>query len=86
MEFKTIETYDNAADLIREHFQEDVSDEILFHLDHVNDFDAVNFLVINGSDVVIVDTINGCVYGHQPLDEFIQMAIEEAMEEISDEI
>lgn len=85
MDFKTIETYSDAADIIREYYTGDVSDEILDYLEHVNDFDAIGLLVVNGSDVIMFDTINGHVYGRMTLDEFMQLSIDTAKEEIEND-
>lgn len=81
MNFKTVETYTNTADIIREYFPGDVSDEIIDYMEHVNDFETFGFLVINGETVVMFYTLSGYVYYTAPLDEFMQEAIEEAKED-----
>lgn len=86
MNFKTVETFGTAADILREYYTGDVSDEILNYLDHINDFDSFGFLVINSEIVIAFDTLSGDVYGRMTLDEFMQLSITEALEEISDEI
>ena len=86
MNFKTVETFRTAADVLREYYTGTVSDEILFYLDRINDFYSFGFLVINSEIVIAFDTLSGDVYGRQDLPEFMQNAIKEATEEISDEI
>lgn len=82
MNFKTVETYANTADIIREYFPGDVSEEIIDYMEHINDFETFGFLVINGETVVMFDALNGYVYHTQPLDEFMREAIEEAKEDL----
>ncbi len=82
MEFKTINIYRSPADLIRDYGSETFSDEIMDYLDHVNDFEPLYFLVINGSDVVTVDEIGGDVISTDPLQDFIRQSVEYAKEEL----
>lgn len=82
MEFKTIETFDNAADLLREHYTGAVSEDVLFYLEHVDEYETLAFLVVNSETVVIFDTLSGYAYHQQPIAEFMQDAIEEAKEDL----
>ena len=85
---KYIEAYgDNALELIKD-FDDagvlaDLDEEIVFTIERMFDFEAINFFVINGPDnpvVITADSINGEVICSEDLDSFVTNIIEEAKE------
>lgn len=50
-------------------------DEKLF-LDHIDDFEGVDYAVLNYERVVIFDCLNGDIYAVDSIDEFIKQTVE----------
>ena len=84
MGFHEISTFTNPAELIREYyFGDPISDDVMFELDHVNDFESFWFLVINGETVVTYDVLNGYVYDTSSIEDYIRQLIEYATQEFA---
>ena len=56
---------------ITDKFTEDFKDYLL----RLNDFDPLNFAVINYDTVITLDSVNGDVLGINKIDEFLQQAL-----------
>ena len=83
--FKSIHVYDDAAALIHD-FRPEIEScyemAVFDGISHVNDFETMQFLVIDGSDGVIFDSLNGDVYDKMSIDSFIQETINYAIDEL----
>lgn len=81
---KNIMKFDSANEVIQEYRPElvDTLDSEIFQiLEHVNDFESLVFVVVDGAEVLTVDSISGDVYSTEPIDKFIQESIDYANEE-----
>ena len=81
---KSLHRFEELTDIIEEYQPElvDTLDTQVWEtLYHMNDFESLEFIVIDDSTVLTIDSVNGDVYGSDPLNEFIQQAIEAANEE-----
>lgn len=77
---KSVFTFTNPADLVREYHDGPLSDDIMFELDHVNDFESFGFLVIDNKTVITYDVLNGDVYSQTTVEEYVRQSIEYAEE------
>ena len=82
MNFKRIENYSNIAKLVEEQTDKNISPEIMYCLQHMNDFEPFNYMVVNNSFVVIYDILSGDVIEKENLDNYINQVLEYAAENI----
>jgi len=70
----SIAHYSDARTLLIENAPDALKDwtpDELFSLNHVDDFEAISYFVIDGKTVIITDAINGDIYGSESLEEFM---------------
>ena len=88
MNFKMIATYDDIGDLIESECPEyvnNVEPDVMDYLHHINDFEPLSFMVLNGDLVLVYDNISGYVVGQQDIAEFIDQSVDYAREELENE-
>ena len=85
MNFKMIATYDDIGDLIESECPEyvnNVEPDVMDYLHHINDFEPVKFMVVNGCLVVSYDIISGDVISQEDIADFINQSVDYAREEV----
>ena len=88
MNFKMIAIYDDIGELVESECPDYVSNtepEVMDYLHHINDFEPLSFMVLNGDLVLVYDNISGYVVGQQDIAEFIDQSVDYAREELSNE-
>ena len=85
MTITSIQTFSSAFELISELQADAISgldDDLVFNLQHIDDYNGIVYGVINGDTVFALDDIFGTVYGEgESLDEFVKHTIEYARED-----
>lgn len=76
----SISHYSDARTLLIENVPDALKEwtpDELFALNHVDDFEALSYFVIDCKTVIVTDAINGDIYGSESLEEFMASIREE---------
>ena len=85
MDIHSVENYIDIGKLIEEQcpdYVNNVESEVMDYLNHINDFDCISYLVINGDLVVTYDRLNGQVLDRQGIVDFIELSVDYARTEL----
>lgn len=86
MKIKNILKFHNVADLIENCKPEIIkalNKDFIYILASLNDFESLDFMLINDCQVLTVDGITGEVYDEMPVDDFIRRAFDCAIDQLA---